>query len=195
MHVAGLPRVRRPSTGADLLKIIISLNDFPQLVFQSAVATIGVGMVTFHQFLEARLDLRRRRRILQPEGVKGLALGIVDSPPPFSFGAGLRRALAGSAELPQDVERIRSALAFVKKPADLSLCPLFAADCSHTPSRQMSRERVLLITRNRVVAHPGEEIVGLIVLAHVGETESPVLTLTVAPFRRAVACLLGAIRP
>src|SRR3974377_1710878 len=125
-------------------------------------------MVTFHKFLEASLDLRPARRILQPEGVKGLALGIVACPPPFGLGAGLRRARVRSAELPQDVERISSARTFVKKTADLSLCALLAADRSHAPGRQMSGERVLLITRDRVVAHPGEKIVGLLVVGPVG---------------------------
>src|SRR2546427_45003 len=79
------------------------------------------------------------------------------------LGARLRGARARRTELTQDVERIDRAH-FVKKPADPSLCMLLAADRAHAPGRQVSGERILLIARHRIVAHPGEEIVGLIIL-------------------------------
>ena len=72
-----------------------------QPVLGRAVAAIGVGVVALHQFLEARLDLRRRGVDLEPERVERLALGIADR-------ARLRRAPARSRAqaLAEQSERI-----------------------------------------------------------------------------------------
>jgi hypothetical protein len=194
MHIArGLVGSTALSAGSDLFEIIIGLDDLPQLVFRGTVTAVRVGMVTFHQFLESRLDLRPRRRLLQSESVQGLALSIEDGSPPFRLGASPVRARC--AELTQDIERIRRSPAFIKKPANSSFRTFLTAHRSHTPSRQVSREGVLLISRHRVIAHAGEVIIGLVVFADMGETEFPVFVFPIAPFRRAVACLLSTVRP
>src|SRR5687767_10658607 len=57
---------RLASDEPGLLQIVISLDDFAQLVFGPFVPTVGVGVVAFDQLLETRLDLvpvRRRRQI------------------------------------------------------------------------------------------------------------------------------------
>src|SRR5947209_19060461 len=97
-----------PSAEFRRLEIIIRLDDLAQTVFQRAIATIGVRVMAFHQLLEARLDLGRRRVNLQPECVERLSLGVPYCP-------GLRRrpldtgARAGS-ELAQHLERIAGAM-------------------------------------------------------------------------------------
>ncbi len=58
----------------------------------------------------------------------------------------------------------------------------------------MAGERVLLIGHDGGVAHAFEEIVILIVMAHVRETETPVVLFRATAFRRAMAGLLGATR-
>src|ERR1700736_4559068 len=40
-----------------LFQIVISLDDFPQLVFRAGVAAVGIGMVALYEFMEARFDL------------------------------------------------------------------------------------------------------------------------------------------
>src|SRR5262249_26802664 len=65
----------------------------------------------------------------------------------------------------------------------------------HPPSRAVSGNRLLLIARDRVVAHSGEEIVRLIVFAHVLQAEPPVFALAQPPFGSAVGGALPASRP
>ena len=52
----------------------------------------------------------------------------------------------------------------------------------------MAGQRILLVARDRIGIHALEEIVGLVVLADVVETEVPVLA-------RVLAALGGAVRP
>ena len=47
----------RPQTRPSLLQIVISLDDFAQLVLGPFVPPVGVGVVTLHQLLEPGLDL------------------------------------------------------------------------------------------------------------------------------------------
>src|SRR5205814_2873930 len=42
---------------------------------------------------------------------------------------------------------------------------------AHLPGRTMAGQRILLVTRHRIRVHTGEEIIGLVVLADVIETE------------------------
>src|ERR1051326_2162234 len=73
--------------------------------------------------------------------------------------------------------------------------PLPAVAGSHFPGRPVPGERVLLIRHHGVIAHPGKEIVGLIVRAHVMQTEAPVLVFTVASLRRAMRAFVGTAGP
>ena len=59
----------------------------------------------------------------------------------------------------------------------------------------MAGERVLLIGQDRSVVHAGEEIIGLIVFAHVLEAEVPILLVATAALGRAVGRRLLAARP
>src|SRR5205085_12681617 len=57
---------------------------------------------------------------------------------------------------------------------------------AHLPGRAMTDHRVLLVLQDRVLAHAGKIIVGLVVGAHVIEAEAPVFPLMHPPLRRAV---------
>src|SRR6202521_4851552 len=57
------------------LQIIVGLNDVPQLVLAGAIAAVRVGMMTFHQNLEPRLDIGGARARFQPQDVERPALG------------------------------------------------------------------------------------------------------------------------
>jgi hypothetical protein len=59
----------------------------------------------------------------------------------------------------------------------------------------MAGDGILLIFGDVVGAHPGEEIVRVVVLAHVAEAETPVFFLLVTPLGRAVGRRPLAPRP
>ena len=59
----------------------------------------------------------------------------------------------------------------------------------------MAGHCILLIARDRVLAHSGKVVVGAVVLAHVLQAETPVLVLTQPPLGRAMRRLAGAARP
>src|SRR5207248_5042151 len=63
------------------------------------------------------------------------------------------------------------------------------------PRRTVAGDGLLLVAGDRVLAHSGEKIVGMIVLAHVMETESPIFALAKPPLRRAMSSILVAIGP
>src|SRR5437764_12792916 len=70
-----------------------------------------------------------------------------------------------------------------------------AAVETHPTGRAMAGHGVLLVARDRVVAHAGEIVVGVIVLTHVLKTEAPVLAFAHPAFRGAVGRLAVAARP
>src|SRR5262249_33447329 len=63
------------------------------------------------------------------------------------------------------------------------------------PGRAVSCYGVLLELGDRLIAHAGEVIVRMIVLAHVIEAEVPVFALAQPAFGSAVRCRAGAARP
>src|SRR5262249_4112627 len=71
----------------------------------------------------------------------------------------------------------------------------FAADRTHFPGRPMPGQSLLLVLRNRIFAHAGEEIVCIIKSPHMFEAELPVFAGTQAAFRRAVRCRRRAAGP
>src|ERR1700678_1824120 len=182
------------SAESGLLEVAIGLDDLAQLIFRGAIAAIGVGMMAFYQFLEPRLDVGAGGTVLQSERVQRLALGVAYGAP-LGLGPRLRGAGTWAAELPQEIERIVGADALDKRPASLSLGAALAADHPDPPGRKMPGERILLKTRHRIVAHAGEEIVGLVIFADMIEAEPPIFALAVASLRRPVGRRLGAIRP
>src|SRR5579872_1782196 len=70
-----------------------------------------------------------------------------------------------------------------------------AADRSHFPGRAMTGEVLFLVFDNRVIAHAGEKIVGVVVFADVVETKLPVFAGAQAPLRRAMRGLRVAVGP
>ena len=71
----------------------------------------------------------------------------------------------------------------------------FAADRAHFPGRTVAGDRFLLIFRDRVLAHAGEEIVRIVVFADVAEAELPIFGRAQPALRRAVGCRRVAARP
>ena len=61
------------SDEASLLQIVISLDDFAQLVLGPLVAAIGVGVVALDQLLEPGLDLGTRRRLPADRGLPAIS--------------------------------------------------------------------------------------------------------------------------
>src|SRR5437588_314634 len=81
-----LPPESAPAYG---LQIIVGLNDVPQLVLAGAIATVRVGMMTFHQNLEPRLDVGGAHARFQSEHIERLAFGIAHDAPLGSVALGL----------------------------------------------------------------------------------------------------------
>src|SRR5208282_2339391 len=100
------PAPSRPAKSAESsrLQVIIGLDDFPQLVLRAAIAAIGVGMVTLHQFLEARLDVEAGGALLEAQRMERLALGIAKRAP-LGLGLGVLAAHA-AAEVAKNAEGI-----------------------------------------------------------------------------------------
>src|SRR6185503_14201029 len=73
--------------------------------------------------------------------------------------------------------------------------PVDAAIEAHLPGRAMSGDGVLLVTRDRILAHAGEIVVGMVVFPHMFEAEAPVFPLAQPALRRPVRRLAGAARP
>src|SRR5207248_8155380 len=67
---------------------------------------------------------------------------------------------------------------------------LDAAIGAHLPGWTVAGQRILLVARDRVGIHAGEEIVVLVVLTHVVEAEVPVLARILAALGRAVTALV-----
>ena len=111
-----------------------------------------------------------------------LALGALAHGAALGLLAGVAGARPRATRGEQGVERIVGRIVAVgEAPAPRRLGGALAAQHAHLPGRTMAGDGVLLIARDRVVAHAGEEVVGVIVLAHVIEAEPPVLALLAAP--------------
>ncbi len=127
-------------------------------------------MVAFYQHLEPRLDIVLGGVCLKTQSVESLAFHIADRPR-LGFGAVEARAPAG-IEFIEHIEWIGGSEDAVR--------PRFSAGAgfavhAHLPGRPMPGDGILLILRDRVVAHSGEEVVGLVVFAHMREAEPPIL--------------------
>src|SRR6266852_3592664 len=173
-------------------KIIIRLDDLDQAILGGTVAAIGVGMVLLHQRLVFRLDVFQRGFRAQPHHLQRLALGVEDLAGLRLAGLGTRTRppAAAAVELAEHAERIGRAVQL-----GFGAALLAAAIGAHFPGRTMAGQRVLLVARDRFRVHAGEEIVGLIVFAHMVETEVPVLARILAALGRAVWALVRTIGP
>src|ERR1700726_1170368 len=177
------------------LQIIIRLDDLDQAVLGGAVAAIGVGMVLLHQRLVFGFHGFERRIGAETHHLKRLALGVED----FSgfdlglgAGAGPRPPAAAAVELAEHAEGIDGTFE-VGLGAALAL--LGAGVGAHLPGRTMAGQRILLVARDRVRIHAGEEIIGLVIFADVIETEVPVFLVVGPALGRAVRPLVLALRP
>src|SRR5262249_31707338 len=96
------------------------------------------------------------------------------------------------AQLAEESERIGRAVAI---PAESIGLGAVAAVHTHFPGGTVAGDRFLLIPGNRVLAHPGEEIVRLIVFADVLEAETPVFPFAQPPLGGSVRRAFAAPRP
>src|SRR5258708_38689189 len=110
--------------------------------------------------------------------------------PGIAPGAGSRRHAPGrppcairSAELPENAEWIICAGEFRMKSGGVGARVGPSATHAHFPGRTMADDGFLLIAGNILGAHPGEEIVGMVVFAHVFQTKPPICALAQPPLR------------
>src|SRR3984885_4075391 len=178
------------------LEIIIALGHLDRATLGRAVPAIGVGMVLLHQRLVFGLDGFERRIGAEPHHLQRLTLGVEDlSGLDLGFAgsaAGTRPPAAAAVELGEHTERIGSGFEVGLRTA---LALLGAGVGAHLPGRAVAGQRILLVARDRVGIHAGEEIVGLVVFADVVETEVPVLLVVGPALGRAVRALVLAFRP
>src|SRR6185312_8738987 len=66
---------------------------------------------------------------------------------------------------------------------------------AHLPGRPMAGQRILLEARHRVRVHALEEIVGLVIFAHMVQAEMKIFALIAAALRRAVRSAILTVRP
>src|SRR5882757_9781144 len=138
--------------------------------------------MALHQHLEPRLDLGLVGADIQTQFAQRLALSIAD---------GARRlgllGLRAGAEFAKHIERVARRIS-----AEFGAGMIAGA---HLPGRAMSRDGVLLILEDRVIAHAGEVIVGVVVLADVLDAETPMLVLARPSFGRPMRCRVGTALP
>ena len=154
---------------------------------------LASGWWRFTRPLKRVLDVLRRGAGVEAKRVERLAFGIV-------HGAGLSPPVGTSrarrpAELTKHAKRIVGSADFRMKAGRAGPRRWPSAVHAHLPRRAMADDRLFLILRDVFRVHPGEKIVGLVVLPHVIEAEPPIFPLTQPPFGRAVSCGRLAVRP
>src|SRR5208282_4531395 len=149
-----------------------------------------------HQYLEPSLDIGPLGAGFKAENIEGVTLRIENL-----AALGRRPFMTGTAgaHLAEQRERVvgrppAGASVAGTAPA-ISAAAADAADRAHFPGRTMAGHVVLLILRDRVVAHAGEEIVGIVVFADVLEAEPPIFAGAKPPLRRAVGRRRVTARP
>src|SRR5439155_9015839 len=159
------------SPKADRFQIFVGLDDLAQPIFRGAVAAIGVGMMPLHQRFEPRFDLMRGGVRLKPERVERFALGISHCPGFCRAAPGFLACTTRCAELPENAEWIIRAGEFRMKSGRVGARTGPSAAHPHFPSRTMADDGFFLITANILGAHPREEIVRMVVFAHMFQTK------------------------
>src|SRR5713101_5586620 len=106
------------------------------------------------------------------------------TPPPESAPAYGLQIIVGLNDVPQLV--LAGAIAAVG--VGLAVDP-------DLPGRTMAGNGLLLISGNRVFAHSGKKIVGMIVVAHVMKAEAPICARAQAPLGRPMGGVLAAAGP
>jgi hypothetical protein len=134
-------------------------------------------------------DLDAVGAVLQAEFMQRLALGIANGTGLRLDPLGLRPPIrAAAAQLAKHIERVARTLW-------AEIGPPRAIAGPHLPGWTMAGDGVLLIFRNGILAHAGEVIVGVVVFAHVLETEPPILVLAQPSLGGAVRRLIAAALP
>src|SRR5208282_2189221 len=128
-----------------------------------------------HQYLEPSLDIGPLGVGFKAKHVEGVTLRIEN------FAAlGRRPRMTGTARphLAEQRERVVGRpTADARAAGTTPVIPAAAADAAdraHFPGRAVAGDVVLLILGDRVLAHPGEEIVRIVVFADVFEAEPPI---------------------
>ena len=138
------------------------------------------GWWRFTSSLKRTLISRRRRLAFEAERVERLALGVADH-----AGLAAAQVIAG-LRAHRTVRTVRWILqagpnrAARERPVGLPpFIPIFQVG-------RCADDRLALVARDVVGVHAGEEIVGVVVLAHVIEAEPPVFLLHRAPLGRTI---------
>src|SRR5215218_4976301 len=145
----------------------------------------------FHQELETSLDVGRLGIDVEPQRVERLALGIADGP---ALGV-LGPCLLLAAQFREHAEGVGRGAEPGKRPAVSGLRARMLAALPELPGRTVAGDGVLLEPGHRFVAHPGEIIVRMVVLAHMFEAEAPIFALAQPPLGGPVRRRTGAARP
>src|SRR4029077_16986458 len=109
----------------------------------------------------------------------------------LGFPARARPPAAATVKLREHAERIGGTLEIGLR-ASLAF---LAAVGAHLPGRAVAGQRILLVARHRIGIHALEEVIGLVVLADVIETEVEILPRILATLGRTVRPLVLATRP
>src|SRR5271169_4746156 len=141
-------------------------------------------MVPLHQGLELRFDIGAAGVVFKAERFERAALGIEYL---ARLGRGFRLRGAAGAGLAEQRKRvvgrkIGAAEALRHAPGAL------AADRAHLPGWPVAGQRILLVFRDRVVAHAGEKIVRTVVFADMFEAEPPIFSGAFTALRGAMRC-------
>src|SRR5262249_44425641 len=143
-------------------------------------------MMPLHQRLEPSLDLLCGGIRLEPKRIERLALGITHPPGLWGPPPPAPRGASHSAEFPEKPEWIIRTAELGTKTRGMGARGRSSPVHPHLPSRTVANHGFLLVAGNIFGAHAGEEIVGMVVLAHVFEAKPPIFTLAQPSLRDAM---------
>src|SRR5262245_60080902 len=166
-----VPSLRPTSDEPSLLEIVISLDDFAQLVLGPLVAAVGVRMVALHQLLEAGLDLGAIGALGQVESLERLQLQWLQ---PAAF----------TVALGAPGKKCVRVLEPATQPVPVAAWRALPGVRACFPGRAMANDGVLLERLYIGRAPPFEVVVGSVELPHVIEAEQVVLAFASSPLRR-----------
>src|ERR1700728_4171087 len=151
-------------------------------------------MVLLHQCLVFGLHGLKRRVGAEPHHLQGLALGVENLP---GFNLGLSTGARSGPPAPAAIEFAEHAER-IGRSFEIGLgtaLALLAGIGTHLPGRTMTGQRILLVARDRIRIHAGEEIIGLVIFADVVEAEVPIFLVIGTALWRPVRSLVLAVRP
>src|SRR5262249_61669302 len=134
-------------------------------------------------------------RGVNPGGSGGTGFGVRDNRGRALAQAVTASAVGSRAKVPKQVKRVVGALEIWLEPRRIGAGRRATAVHAHFPGGTVADHGVLLVAGDVVVAHPGEEIVRMVVFAYVAKAEAPVLILAVATLGGAVGRGPATARP